>query len=169
MTLGLSKEVGQPLGLSIPSGSDPFQYQSTRAFKMATYSSCGWPASRAGRWGGAARARASRSGPEVESPGGGPPCKARDTRQSAYGMSGRAGRLRGRAIPGKPHSETDTGSKSPRWKHSRGSESFSSWRLQHLCGCDGNESISYSLVFDLLKEYIMMHGSNFGQLLIWIA
>lgn len=40
-----------------------------------TYSFCGWRASGACRWGEAAGARTSRSGPEAGSPGGGPPYK----------------------------------------------------------------------------------------------
>lgn len=149
-------------GAAFPVGPTP---PSTRAhrpwgLKKITYSSCGWPASRAGRWGGAARAQGSRSDPEVDSPGGGPPCEARDTRQSAHGiqMSGRAGRLQGRAIPGHLLIQRQTQApKSLRWNHRSNIRESQGGSLPASFWCDSNEAVSYTVVFNLLKEYIMTY------------
>lgn len=96
----------------------------SQGLKKTTYSSCGWRASRAGHWGGAARAQVSRSGPEVDSLGGGLPCKKRDSRQSGYGIQ-MSGTLREGHLREPPHLAIDMAPNSPKWKHSRDNQSFS--------------------------------------------
>lgn len=77
---GLRRDMGQLalLGADLRRrpGSTLARVRACRADHKGTYSFCGWPASGACRWGAAAAARGSRSGPEVGSPGGGLPWKA---------------------------------------------------------------------------------------------
>lgn len=57
--------------------------------------------------------------------------------------------------------------KSPRWKHSRGRGRESQLgSIPASLWCDSNAAVSYSMVFNLLKEYIMTYWSHFDPFLI---